>query len=301
MPPAIRDTVTAAPGRYRHTLQYAGAARDILVQIPDGYVPGRPTPLVLALHAAGRSGEAFARLHPDLLDEANRRGWLIAFPDGRPCLSGRGACWPARDDPHAVALAAGDDVGFLRTLVADLQNRLAVDPARVYATGFSNGANMTHRLAAEAPDLIAAAAPVAGFVGRTTGRTDYAYSMAPTPTAPVPMLIVKGLQDDVVVYHGGVRPSGTFQVLAAEYDANWWAEANGCDISQVEKTGTTGIADRLDGPIATHDYRVGCRAGATVRLVAVAAMDHTWPGRAEGYDATHAVFGFFQRHERRSR
>ena len=293
---AVSDTVSATPGRYRHTLRYDGAERSILVQVPNGYTPGQSTPLVLVLHDEASSGEGFARAHPNVLAEANRRGWLLALPDGSACLRGRGACWTARDDPPAIALASGDDVGFLRTLLTDLQNRLAVDATRIYVTGFSNGANMTHRLAAEAPDLVAAAAPVAGFVGRTMGRTDYDYSMAPTPTAPVPMLLVKGLQDDVVLYHGGVRPSGTFQVLAAEYDANWWAEANGCDISQVEKTGTTGIADRLAGPYATHDYRVGCRSGATVRLVGVAEMNHTWPGRAEGYDATRAVFDFFQRH-----
>ena len=286
----------AAPGRYRHTLRHDGDARDILVQVPDGYAPVQPTPLVLVLHGAGSSGEAFARSHPDLLAEANRRGWLLALPDGSACLRNRNACWASRDDPPSIALASGDDVGFLRALVADLQDRLAADAARVYVTGFSNGANMAHRLAAEAPDLVAAAAPVAGFVGRTMGRTDYDYSMAPTPRGPVPMLIVKGLQDDVVIYHGGVRPGGTFQVLAAEYDANWWAEANGCDISQVEKTGTTVVADRLSGPFATHDYRVGCRDGAMVRLVGVAAMGHEWPGRAEGYDATRAIFEFFSRH-----
>jgi polyhydroxybutyrate depolymerase len=47
-----------------------------------------------------------------------------------------------------------------------------VDRLRVYATGFSNGAMMTHRLGAELPDVLAAIAPVSGTVGnyQTTGR-----------------------------------------------------------------------------------------------------------------------------------
>jgi polyhydroxybutyrate depolymerase len=55
-----------------------------------------------------------------------------------------------------------DDVGFVRALIDKLAENFPIDRRRIYATGMSNGGMMAHRLAAEASDIIAAVAPVAG-------------------------------------------------------------------------------------------------------------------------------------------
>jgi polyhydroxybutyrate depolymerase len=56
-------------------------------------------------------------------------------------------------------------------VVEDLSRRITVDRTRIYATGHSNGAGMAYRLGLEAPDLVAAIAPVAGAsMGVATGR-----------------------------------------------------------------------------------------------------------------------------------
>src|SRR5438094_329198 len=51
--------------------------------------------------------------------------------------------------PPADRVAHVDDVGFLRTLLDELPRRWPIDPTRIYATGFSNGAGMTFRLGLE--------------------------------------------------------------------------------------------------------------------------------------------------------
>ncbi|MEM9996321.1 MAG: PHB depolymerase family esterase [Bacteroidota bacterium] len=292
VPPRSMLGDEAAPTE-RLVLTHDGVERTAFVFAPDEVAPGAP--LVLALHGAVGSGERFSDVRRRLTAEANRRGWVIAFPTGTACLRGRGACWDDRDAPRAIARADADDVGYLRALVEALQERHGIDTERVLVTGFSNGGGMAYRFAAEAPDLVAAAVAVGGTVGRTQGRTDYSYAMVPTPTAPVPMLIVRGMDDDLIPYHGGVRPNGTFQVLAAEYDANFWAEANGCDIAAVEKDGTSFLRDARTDGTETYDYRAGCRDGATVRLVGVGGLGHAWPTARDGYDATGELVAFFER------
>src|SRR5262249_47734669 len=56
-----------------------------------------------------------------------------------------------------------DDVAFLNSVLDDLAGRFPVDGRRVFATGFSNGASMTFRLAAERAERLAGVAPVSGF------------------------------------------------------------------------------------------------------------------------------------------
>ena len=51
-----------------------------------------------------------------------------------------------------------DEIGkaaTLQSMIDDLAKRTPVDRSRIYATGLSNGAMMTYRIAAEAPDLVA--------------------------------------------------------------------------------------------------------------------------------------------------
>ena len=65
-----------------------------------------------------------------------------------------------------------DDVAYTRGILNDLEinHNFNIDRNRVYATGHSNGAGMTWRLACEASDIITAAAPNDGkpwFVNAT--------------------------------------------------------------------------------------------------------------------------------------
>jgi len=56
------------------------------------------------------------------------------------------------------------DVGFVAALLDELRRTLPVDASRIYVTGMSNGAMMSHRLGRELATRIAAIAPVVGAV-----------------------------------------------------------------------------------------------------------------------------------------
>ena len=82
---------------------------------------------------------------------ADRERFLVAYPDG---LDGR---WNTVLCCHDT-----DDTGFVRALVDHARRRWGADPDRVYATGASNCAAMSYRLAAALPGVFAAIAPVSG-------------------------------------------------------------------------------------------------------------------------------------------
>ena len=56
------------------------------------------------------------------------------------------------------------DVQFARDVVGNLSKQLCLDPARIFSTGFSNGAMLSQRIACEASDLFVASASCSGVV-----------------------------------------------------------------------------------------------------------------------------------------
>src|SRR5205814_1427470 len=116
-----------------------------------------------------------------------------------------------------------DDTAFLAALLDDAAVRAGVDPSGVYLSGFSNGAGMAFRAAAELADRFAAVAPVAG----------HCWVADPRPARPLPTLYAIGTLDPLVPVRGGevrnpwqhrlVRRPPVARTLEA------WAAAIGCD------------------------------------------------------------------------
>lgn len=57
-----------------------------------------------------------------------------------------------------------DDVFFFREMVRYLAKHYPIDQKRIYASGFSNGANFVSRLTLEASDILAATSMFAGYL-----------------------------------------------------------------------------------------------------------------------------------------
>ena len=93
---------------------------------------------------------------------------------------------PPGSDPGAPVPA--DDVGFVDTMVADLRAELPIDGRRIYASGFSNGADFTARLSIDRSDKLAAAAYSGG-----------ALPFAASPVRAVPTLVTAGTDDPKII------------------------------------------------------------------------------------------------------
>lgn len=243
------------PGDHPLTLVYAGVERSYVIHIPPGLQPSMPVPLVLAFHGIGLDAGEMIRIS-GLNDQSDASGFIVVYPEGtgeKKSWNGGYCCGTAaRDDV--------DDVGFVRALIGELKATLPVDDRHIHATGFSNGAIFTYRLACECSDLIASFGPVSA----TPAELDL---QACTPARPVAILHFHGTADDPNPYAGGDTPGG-YYFLPVSDTIQYWAEHNGC---QPEPQSATSGSIR-------HDVYLGCTAGSALELYTIQGGKHAWPG-----------------------
>ncbi|HXG47503.1 MAG TPA: PHB depolymerase family esterase, partial [Methylomirabilota bacterium] len=159
--PLTNSPVPSTPGIHGGLkLTHNGIVRNYRLNIPAGYDPAQPAPLMLVLHGHNQSADEFAGNQPFLTQYANALGVILVFPDGT--ASERGTGWNTLDPTPEHPI---DDVGFLLALIDELDTALNIDRKRVYAGGFSNGGKMCHFLGARTTNVFAAFAAVGSAIG----------------------------------------------------------------------------------------------------------------------------------------
>lgn len=277
------------PGDHTITL----GTRSYVVHVPQRF-ESRPA-VVLNFHGGGGTADAHKKyVRMDAL--ADREGILAVYPEGSGGIGGKLLTWNAGACCGASARQDVDDVAFVRALLDDLAQRHAYDAARVYATGLSNGAMMSYRLAAELSDRIAAIAPVAGSM----------VLVHFAPRRPVPVLHIHSVDDGRALYNGGLGPPFPFtnaRVLHPPVEERLadWARANGC-VGEPQATGRR----EWHGHSATLLAYRGCQAETA--LWKLTGAGHVWPGGELDYlprllgpgtaviDANEEMWRFFRRH-----
>ncbi|HET9993585.1 MAG TPA: PHB depolymerase family esterase [Kofleriaceae bacterium] len=268
IPPTDCNGRTAQPLDATWTVMVGGTARTALVHVPASYDPKSPTPVVIDLHGLGGDGAMEAGL-TSANAKSDAAGFVSVHPNGAtiPGSWNAGGCCGTAPSQNI------DDIGFMKQLVDDLDARLCVDDARVFAMGMSNGGYMSHRIGCELADRFAAIGPVAGGIAVTTCA----------PSRPVPVFAIHGNADPLVSYSFG------------ESSANAWSAGNGC-------TTTTTTYQQGVATCVTHG---GCTAGADVVFCTIDQGGHQWPGgetlpllgnNTTDIDATDAIWAFFVAH-----
>jgi len=269
----------APPGQLEErVVEHAGRTRRAWVFVPASLAerPG-PAPVLLALHGGGGSALGF-REYAGLEPVAHRERFIVVYPEGtsRPgWVSGRFHTWNAGACCGSAASEDVDDVGFLLALVDALARDRAIDTARVYVTGHSNGAMMAYRVASEAADRIAAIVPVGGAMQVSVFA----------PTRAVPILHVHSIDDPRALYAGGTGPpfpmtSHRVEHRAVEGELARWADVNGCEgeLRGIEQRRAPD--DRADAGHSAELLGFGACTRAPVLLWRLTGAGHGWPGRA---------------------
>ncbi len=161
-----------------------------------------------------------------------------------------------------------------------MEKELSIDPARIYATGISNGGGMANRLACDMADIVAAIAPVSGA---------YLSWQDCSPSRPVPVVAFHGTADQIVPYDGLGRTMPPIRGWAAA-----WAGRNDCS--------TTPTVTLQNGEVMGETWG---DCSAEVVLYTIEGRGHSWPGSGlvPGLDvatrdivATDVIWEFFAAH-----
>ena len=257
------------------------ADRPYGLKVPAGYDGKHPVPLVVLLHGYTSNGATQAGYF-GLLTEADKAGFLLAYPDGtRDRLGNR--FWNATDACCDFFHSGVDDVAYLDAVIAEISARYPVDPARVYVVGHSNGAFMAHRYACDRASRVAAIVTLAGMTWK-----DQSHCPA---GSPVSVLHVHGRNDMTIDYQGGATPEGAYPGAVETVDD--WAGKDGCT-GALAVTGRKLDLDRsIPGDETDEAAWSGCPSGVSVTLWTIEGGGHVpafngnWAPALWGFLAAH--------------
>jgi len=264
-PPVATTSSPAAavkPGDYEETIISGGKMRNYLLHVPNSYDRQKKTPLVIIMHGGGGNAKSMAEV-TGMNTKSDKAGFIAVYPNGTgPVGDERILTWNAGNCCGYALDNNIDDAGFIRELIARLENKLTIDTSRIYATGISNGGMMSYRLGCELADKIAAIAPVAGAMGMSDCN----------PANPVSVIIFHGTADEHVLYGGGAPlksiDSHPRIDKPVSYAVDFWAGLNGCSREAKKE---------ISGSIIKETYSGG-RNGTEVVLYTIAGGKHAWPG-----------------------
>jgi polyhydroxybutyrate depolymerase len=296
---AAANTNEADEIEYR-SIAVGGVARDYYLHMPSAPEPAGGWPLVMVLHGAGGDGRIALRLYhwPQKADDAHfivvglnalqTRTWLP------PSFVFNPRAWNNDDPGNLGSIPQHDDVGYVRAVLDDVEHRYRIDSSRVYATGFSSGAGMTHRLGVELSDRFAAIAAVGGIRLQT-----------PPPQTPLSVMMIFGRADPLVPYTGGTRatPWGVTHGLpsVAASIAAWTRDLHCAGTPAVEHP----------HPDVERRRWLSCAGHTEVQAITIDGLGHHWAGgkpdrlpematgpQHDVFDDTAEVWKFFAAHPR---
>jgi len=258
------------------------ADRPFEVLIPASYDMSTATPLVVVLHGFGGNGGQILSYFR-LAAAAERHGFLAAYPDGTrdfngiPHWNATNACCGIERNPPP------DDVRYLSVLLDDIEANYNVDSRRIYFIGSSNGAFMSHRMACDRSNRVAAIVALAGVPWNDPDKCQ--------TEEPVSILQVHGDLDNAILYGGGFIDGVPYP--SAIDTVSEWATRNGCNSGLVD----SGTNINIDVGISGNETRVqqftNCPTSGEVELWTilggghVPSFDDSWPDSIWGFLSNH--------------
>ena len=267
--------LTIGPGDYAETVQVGSDARAYRVHVPTSYTPATATSVVLVFHGFTQD-DAGIEQQTEMDPVSEGHGFIAVYPQGLSNSWNAGTCC-GTSSSNGV-----DDVTFVGAMLDKLESEYCVDRKRVFASGFSNGGMLSHRLGCEMSDRIAAVGAVSG-----TLAIDVC-----TPPRPVAVMHVHGTADFVVAYtDGGFSGAKGVPSTIAK-----WVNVDAC-------TDATPTNVFTQGDASCDEYQA-CSAGVRVRLCTIDQGGHQWPGGQNDFlgnlstdlDASEEIAKFFEAH-----
>ncbi len=274
-------TIASAQTTIIDSIFSGGIYRNYRVYIPAAYTGTTARPLVFDLH--GYTSSAIAEQgYSNFMPIADTANVIFVYPNGTL----DGSSQPYWNAGFGTTM---DDIGFISNLIDTLLTQYNIDANCVYSCGMSNGGYMSHTLACELSNKIAAIASVTGSM--TTFQ-----NLTCSPNRPVPVMQISGNADGTVSYGGG---SGSMGIDAL---VSYWVTNNACNPTPVF-TNVPNIS-LTDGCTAEHYVYNGGTNGSTCEKYKIIGGGHTWPGSPftigvtnQDFKASEKIWLFFRKYK----
>ena len=255
------------------TIDWDSLEREFYVVFPDGFSMDQTYPLIISLH--GGADYADANMEYTGFTQINdQNNFVLIFPQGTVAAGKGDTGWYSGGDCSSIEVC---DISFIERLIDYSLEELAIDPNRVYVSGFSNGAFMAYTTACFLSDKVAAVAPVSGSLS----PEDYESC---DPQRPLPIIHIHGIDDSSIPVQGSdyVTP-----LLAVK---NYWSSYNSCS----ENITIDGEDSNGDGFSWYSEISTSCQDGVDVNFTYLENFDHNWPSsdsdKGGGADIDGATF-----------
>ena len=172
------------------------------IYLPEGFTTDRKWPLMVPFHWSTGRSHSMVKMWRDAADEY---GLVLAVPSSRSRMR-----WTKKD--------AGDVLDMIVQVTTDYP----IAPNRIYASGFSAGANFAYRMMLTQPGLFRAVGPFGGRLAAKPGELERFETPEKTR-----FCIFHGRRDKTIKYKHAVRAANKlskagFQVRTRTYNQGHW-------------------------------------------------------------------------------
>ena len=174
---------------------HEGVEREYIIHVPENLT--EDFPIVFVIHGYTGSAEGIAA-YTGMNSIAEREGFIAVYPQGTIDSNGNtffNVGYEFNDDSPI------NDVSFIRELVRSISQEFNLKRKKAFATGMSNGGDMSYLLACTSSDLFKAVAPVAGVLMK--GLKDSCEL-----SSPVPIFEIHGTADKISLFEGDLNNEG---------------------------------------------------------------------------------------------
>ena len=240
-----------------YSFNHEGLVRQYYLYEPD--LLEENAPLVFVMHGYGGSANGILS-YSGMNTIADQYGFAVCYPNGTIDQSGN-RFWNVGYNMHQNETV--DDVDFLSSLAQYLQEEYNLSSQNTFATGMSNGGDISYMLACQAPNIFSAIAPVAGCM------MTWIFESC-DPSLSVPVLEIHGTNDNVTWWEGDPNDLGGWgPYIGTEEGIDFWVDINACSSSEDIPVPNTNTIN--------HRY-FDCNDNTEVWLYEVVGGGHDWPG-----------------------
>ena len=273
------------------TIFFDGQEREYILYIPSSYDATSEFPLLFSFHGGSGYADGFIQTN-DMRPIADTANFIAVYPQGSIDPEGGTTSWIHK------APTDHDDIFFIEAIIDELTQNYLIDPNRVYACGYSEGAIFSYELGCRLNNKIAAFAAVSGSMLDNYYRNDiYGWGIC-SPVHPTAMMLIPGTEDDND--HSLYEGNSYYELplyMSVDDIINYWSNYNNTDVNPI----ITNVEDSapFDGSTVERKRWLNGDNCSSVQELKVIGGGHDWPGSFGNMDinASQEIWDFVSKYD----